>query len=126
MRIKYAKPLKRFRLSRLPDKRYHLVRTMVTQLMEHERITTTSAKAKHIRSTVEALITLGRRYVYQKNLRYKGTFDKMLLTKRARNNFFDNIIPRFADRKGSCTRVKYMHDRNNDRAPVSYLELLGK
>jgi large subunit ribosomal protein L17 len=126
MRIKYAKPLARFRLSRLPDKRYHLIRNLVTQLMEHQRIVTTAAKAKHMRSTVEALIAQGRKYVYQNKLRYKSNFDKILRSPKARENFFDVVVPRFADRKGTCTRVMPLGNRKGDNAPTAFIELIGK
>lgn len=49
------------RLNRSGDHRKALFRNLVTQLFQHERIRTTEAKARAIRSRAEKLITLSRR-----------------------------------------------------------------
>lgn len=126
MRIKYAKPLARFRLTRLPDKRYHLIRNLVTQLMEHQRIRTTAAKAKHMRSTVEALIAQGRKLVYQDKERYKSNIQRILRSPLALKNFYEEVVPRYAERKGTCTRIIPLGNRKGDDAPAAYIELIGK
>jgi large subunit ribosomal protein L17 len=53
--------LKRFKLNRSAKGRKHLLRTMLTQLVEHERIRTTAAKAKAMRSLAERMIALAKR-----------------------------------------------------------------
>ncbi len=49
-----------YRLSRGKDERTALRRTLIRQLFEHERITTTKTKAAAIRGDAEKLITLAR------------------------------------------------------------------
>lgn len=126
MRIIYARPLARFRLSRKPDKRYHLIRNLVTQLITHERIITTSAKAKHMRSTAERVISLARRFVYQRHHYLRGDLEALVTTNEARRKLIEVITPRLADRKGSVTRICYLKNRRGDNAPVSYIEIIGK
>ena len=50
-----------YRLGRTKDQRLGLRRTMVNQLLTHERIQTTRAKAMFIRGEAEKLITLARK-----------------------------------------------------------------
>lgn len=52
---------KKFKLSRNAKQRKHLLRTMLTQLIEHERIRTTTAKAKALRPLAERAIAEAKR-----------------------------------------------------------------
>lgn len=126
MRIKYANPLRRFKLSRLPDKRYHLIRNLVTQLVLHERIVTTSAKAKHMRATVEAVIALARRFAYRDHRYVRGSLEQIITTNAARRKLMEELTPRLKDVKGAVTRVVYLRRRKGDNAPISYIEIVGK
>ena len=49
------------RLGRTTSHRVAMFRNMVTSFLEHEKITTTDAKAKEIRSIAEKMITLGKK-----------------------------------------------------------------
>lgn len=126
MRIIYANPLKKFRLGRLPDKRFHLIRTLVTQLVTHERIVTTTAKAKHMRSTVERIISMAKRIVNRRHEFLRNNIVKMVRTRHAQRKLLEEIVPRLAMNKGSCTRIVYIKQRRGDNASTSYIEILGK
>lgn len=126
MRIKYANPLRKFRLSRLPDKRYHLIRNLVTQLITHERIVTTSAKAKHMRSTVERVLNFANRLVNKNHRHLRSSLNCLVTTKEAQTKLFEEIVPRLADTKGACTRVSFLRKRKGDNAPLSMIEIIGK
>ena len=52
------------KLSRYKDQRVALLRGLVAELMTHERITTTLAKAKETRVIAEKLITHGKKGIY--------------------------------------------------------------
>src|SRR3954469_21430066 len=89
------------RFSRPHNQRKWLLRNLVVSLVEHERITTTLAKAKELRRWAEKAVTLGKR---------GSLADRRLLLARIPNQetvakVFDTIAPRFKDRNGGYTRI---------------------
>lgn len=126
MRIIYPNLRKKFILGRTPDKRYHLIRTLVTQLITHDRIITTSAKAKHMRSTVERVIANAKKIVFRRHDFLKKDINRIVRTKYAQQKLYEILAPRLEQNKGSCTRIKYLKNRKGDNAPVSYIEIIGK
>ena len=116
-----------YRLGRNKDQRLGLRRTMVNQLLTHERIQTTRAKAMFIRGETEKLITLARKSG-------KGTdTDKVnarrLAAARIGNattvkKLFDEIAPRFENRNGGYTRISKLGPRQGDSADMVLIELV--
>ena len=116
-----------FKLGRTKDQRTGLRRTMVKQLFEHERITTTRAKALFIRGEAEKLITIARRSS-------KGTDDQKVHARRlaaARlgdnkliKKLFDEIAPRFEERNGGYTRIYKLGPRLGDSSEMVLIELV--
>ena len=97
-----------------------MFRNMVTSFLEHERITTTDAKAKELRSIAEKMITLGKRGDLHATRQAASYIrDKKVVTK-----LFTTIAPRYADRPGGYTRIIKLGIRPGDTAPVSVLELV--
>jgi large subunit ribosomal protein L17 len=97
-----------------------MFRNMVRSLLTHERIRTTEAKAKELRSVVEKLITLGKRDdVHSRRLAYKVLENHTLVKK-----LFDDIAPRFAGVPGGFSRVVKMGLlRTGDAARMAVIEL---
>jgi large subunit ribosomal protein L17 len=101
---------------------------MIRQLFEHERIQTTRAKAASIRGEAERLITVAR------NSAEGSDIDKVnarrLVAARLGNapevvkKLFDDIAPRFSNRKGGYTRVLKLGPRLGDAAEMVLLELV--
>jgi len=116
-----------YRLGRTKDQRLGLRRTMVNQLLTHERIQTTRAKAMFIRGETEKLITLARKSG-------KGSdTDKMnarrLASARIGNaktvkKLFDEIAPRFENRNGGYTRILKLGPRQGDSSDMVLIELV--
>ena len=116
-----------YRLGRNKDQRLGLRRTMVNQLLTHERIQTTRAKALFIRGETEKLITLARKSG-------KGSdTDKMnarrLASARIGNaktvkKLFDEIAPRFENRNGGYTRILKLGPRLGDSSDMVLIELV--
>jgi large subunit ribosomal protein L17 len=116
-----------YRLGRNKDQRLGLRRTMVNQLLTHERIQTTRAKAMFIRGETEKLITLARKSG-------KGTdTDKVnarrLAAARIGNattvkKLFDEIAPRFENRNGGYTRILKLGPRMGDSSEMVLIELV--
>lgn len=108
-------------LSRTRSHRKATLRNMATSLFLHERIETTTAKAKELRPYAERLITLARRGdVHARRLAAMKIQDRKVLGK-----LFDEIAPRYAERPGGYTRVLKLGNRKGDAAEMSLIELVG-
>jgi large subunit ribosomal protein L17 len=108
------------RLDRMPAHRKALHRNMVTSLFEHERITTTKAKALEVRRTAEKMITRAKEdSVHNRRIIARSLYNEDVLTK-----LFKDIGPRMKERKGGYTRVLKMGFREHDGAEVVILELV--
>jgi len=108
------------RLGRTTSHREAMFRNLVTSFLNHEKITTTDAKAKEIRSVAEKMITLGKRGDLH-SLRQAASYirEKSVVTK-----LFSTIAPRYKDRPGGYTRIVKLGVRQGDAAAVSLIELV--
>lgn len=108
------------KLSRTASHKKATMRNMATSLFRHERIETTTAKAKELRPYAERLITLARRGdVHSRRLAASKVQDREVLGK-----LFDEIAPRYAERPGGYTRVLKLGSRKGDAAEMSLIELV--
>jgi large subunit ribosomal protein L17 len=116
------------KLSRNLGPRNALRKILVKQLFEFERIRTTRAKAEAIRGQAERLITLAKRgnaaeaapaKVHARRLAASRLNDAKIVKK-----LFDDIAPRYAERKGGYTRLTKLGQRDGDRADVVLVELV--
>ncbi len=116
-----------YRLGRTSSARIALRRTMIKQLFEHERITTTFAKAKSIRGEAERLITIARRSG-EANDAGKVHARRLVASRLGSNQpvakLFDDIAPRFAKRPGGYTRIVKLGPRQGDGAQMVVLEFV--
>ncbi len=80
MKIIYRSSDKKFRLSRNAKQRWHLIRILLTQLITHERIKTTSAKAKHLTLTAERVLSKAKKAHLNNDYNLKKTLYAMLTT----------------------------------------------
>lgn len=107
-------------LSRSPSHRKAALRNMATSLIRHERIETTTAKAKELRPFVERLITLGKRGdLHSRRLAGRSISDREILGK-----LFDDVGPRFNERSGGYTRILKLGSRRGDAAEMALIELV--
>lgn len=108
------------RLGRTTSHRIAMFRNMVTSLLNHERVVTTDAKAKEIRSIAEKMITLGKRGDLHA-MRQAAAYirEKSVVTK-----LFSTIAPRYQERQGGYTRIIKLGQRLGDAAPLSVIELV--
>lgn len=117
-----------YRLSRDMDHRTQLRRTLIKQLFEHEKITTTRAKASAIRGQAEKLITLA------KNSSSLSDIEKVNARRLAASylgnandtvkKLFDDLGPRYSKRPGGYTRMLKLGPRLGDAAEMVLLELV--
>ena len=109
------------KLGRSPAHRHALLRNMCTQLIEHERITTTTAKAKWMRPFMEKIMHKAKRGTNaDMNFLYKTLYKTSMVAKVR-----DEIAPRFKDLPAGFTRIEFLGNRLNDKASVSMIELIG-
>ncbi|MGC8786400.1 MAG: 50S ribosomal protein L17 [Anaerolineae bacterium] len=107
-------------LSRDTGARRALFRNLISELIRHERIQTTEAKARAIRGDAEKMITLAKRGdLHARRLVARTISDPELVKK-----LFDEVAPRYADRPGGYTRIIKLEPRQGDAAPQVLLELV--
>jgi len=108
------------RLSRTSTHRRALLRNLATSLFRHERVETTTTKAKELRPYAERLITLARRGdVHARRVAGRKIQDRDVLGK-----LLDDIAPRYAERPGGYTRILKLGNRKGDAAEMSLIELV--
>jgi len=108
------------RLDRSAAHRKALHRNMVTSLFEHERITTTKAKALEVRRTAEKMISRAREdSVHNRRMVARRLYDPAILAK-----LFTDIAPRMKGRPGGYTRIVKLGFRQHDAAELVLLELV--
>jgi large subunit ribosomal protein L17 len=108
------------KLSRYRDQRVALLRGLAADLIRHERITTTLAKAKETRVVTERLITHGKKGgLHQRRLALSQVPDVEVVRK-----VFDDLAPRYAQRPGGYTRIVKLGPRQGDAAPMAVIELV--
>ncbi len=110
------------KLNRTASHRKAMLGNLAVSILEHERVTTTTAKAKEVRGVVERLITYGKNNtLHSIRIAAKTIRDKDILKK-----LFDDIGPAYQDRNGGYTRVIKVGERKGDNAELSIIELVGR
>ena len=112
---------KRNKLSRDAGHRRALVRNLCSQVIQHERIRTTQAKAKVVKPEVEKLITLAKRGDLHARRQALSELnqDKFIVHK-----LFDEVAPRYSGREGGYTRILKLGPHRSDSTEMVYLELV--
>lgn len=109
------------RLGRTTSHRKAMVRNMVTSVLEHERIVTTTPKAKEVRRVVDKMITLGKRGdLHARRQALSFIRDKKVVAK-----LFDTLSQEYMDRQGGYTRIIQTGNRVGDAAAMAILELVN-
>jgi large subunit ribosomal protein L17 len=110
------------KLNRNSSHRKAMFRNMANSLIEHEIIKTTVPKAKELRRVAEPLITLAKSdSVANRRLAFDRLRDKSSVGK-----LFTDLGPRFEERPGGYLRIMKCGYRTGDKAPMAYVELIGR
>ena len=118
------------KLGRTSDQRKAMLRDLATSLIVSERIETTEARAKEVRSVVEKLITLGKkgdlasRRNAAKTLRNVEILNEDDSTQTALQKLFGEIAERYSERQGGYTRILKVGPRRGDGAESVIIELV--
>lgn len=109
------------KLGRTNKHRRSMLANLTRDVINNERIETTETRAKEVRKFVDKLITYGK--------------DGSLVSRRKALAFlhndadtvkkvFDELAPRYANRKGGYTRILKLAERRGDDALMVILELV--
>ena len=111
----------RNKLSRDSAHRRALLRNLCREVIEHERIRTSQAKAKAVKPKLEKLITLAKRgdLHARRQALSELSQDKFLVHK-----LFEEIAPRYAERPGGYARIVKLGPRRSDSTEMVFLELV--
>src|SRR5688500_17620769 len=115
-------PKKGPRLGSGPSHQRQMLSNLALSLFDHERITTTEAKAKMLRPFAEKLITKAKKgTVHDRRQVLSVIEDRDIVHK-----LFSDIGPRFEERNGGYTRILKLGPRNGDAAPMVLMELVDE
>jgi large subunit ribosomal protein L17 len=108
------------KLSRVAPHRNALLRNLVTDLLRHERLTTTLTKAKALRPVAERMVTLGKR----DTLHARRRAARLIRDEDVVRKVFNELAPRYAERPGGYTRIMRLEPRAGDRAEMAIIEMV--
>lgn len=110
------------KLGRPSAHRWALLRNMVSQLIQHERIETTVPKAKELRRVADNMISLGKEGTLAARRKAAG------IVHGDANVFklFSEMAERYKARAGGYTRVLATRIRQGDAAPMAYIEFVDR
>jgi large subunit ribosomal protein L17 len=106
--------------SRRSGHRIALYRNLIADLLEHERIVTTEAKAKEVRGMVDRVISFGK----SGSLHARRQALSVVNDKKVIDKAFEELASRYANRSGGYTRVLKLGPRPGDAAPMAIIELV--
>ena len=102
--------------------RLALLRTQVSQLVEHERIETTIAKAKELRRFADKVVTWGKEGTVAARRHASGVLRREDQVKKV----FGELAERYKDREGGYTRVVRTQRRRDDAAQMAFIEYVDR
>lgn len=125
-------------LGRTSAHRKAMYRNMVTSLLEHERITTTLAKAKELRIVTEKTITTSKKVSelmakpreerskeeQAKVVHAMRMAGRQIRTREIIAKLFNEIAPKYKERAGGYTRIIKTGPRVGDHAEMAIIELV--
>ena len=110
------------RLDRTTEHRTAMFRNLVTSLLEHERIKTTTPKAKELKRFADKIITLGKKgTAHARRIAAADVRDTAVLDK-----LFGEVAERFKSRPGGYTRIVRVGNRAGDNAEMAVIELVDR
>jgi large subunit ribosomal protein L17 len=114
------------KLSRNSDQRKALLRDLVTDIIIHERITTTESKALELQKLTDSMVTLAKKGTLASR-RQAAELVRPELVKEgqtALQKLFAEIGPRYETRLGGYTRIIKTVPRRGDGAPMAIIEFV--
>lgn len=108
--------------SRKKAHREHMLRNLATSLILYEKVDTTLAKAKEIKSFVERLLARSK----GGELNTIRALNAVLFDRNATKKIIDELLPRYKDKKYGFIRSYHLKNRLGDNSPMMRLELVDR
>ncbi len=102
------------KLNRTKNQRTALFRSLANSLILHEKIVTTSTKAKAVKPMVEKLVTRAK----VDSVHNRRQIIKELVQENTTRKMFEVIGPKFKQRPGGYTKIVKLGSRAGDQAPM--------
>ena len=109
------------RLGRNSSHQEAMMRNMVTSLLDHERIVTTTPKAKELRRLADKMISLAKRG----DLHARRQALAVVRSKRVVDKLFTKLKDEYMERNGGYTRIIRTGNRAGDAASMAIIELVN-
>lgn len=109
-------------LSRKADHRRLMVRNILTSLVLYEKVDTTKAKSKVLKSQFDRIIARSKKA----DLAVRRNLEGIILDKSAVKKVIEELIPRYADRESGFTRSYHLKNRLGDNSQMVRIELVDK
>jgi len=109
------------KLSRDSAHRKALLMNLSREIIDHERIKTTQAKAKAVKPELERLITLAKKGDHHSR---RLAMARLGQDKGVVYKLFEEIAPRYAERPGGYLRISKLGPRRSDATEMVVLELV--
>jgi len=113
--------VKKVKLGTDKDHRTALIRNLAMQVIIHDKIKTTAAKAKAVQPFVERLITIAKGENKRNAIRQ---IEKLLQHKDSSKKIFEVLVQKYKSRTSGYTRLTKLGYRNGDNAPLVEISLV--
>lgn len=107
-------------LDRKKQPREMMLRNLASSVIMYEKVKTTQAKAKVVRSMVDKAITVSKKG----DLSSRRQLLALLPQKKAVAKLMDVLGEKYKDRKGGYTRIIKLGSRQGDGADIVQIELV--
>lgn len=97
-----------------------LLSNLAAQIIRAEKVKTTEARAKEVRSLVDNLVTMGKKGDLTSRRRALAVVHDKEITQK----IFSELAERYKERNGGYTRILKLGFRKGDRAPLVQIELV--
>ncbi len=98
-----------------------MLSNLATSVILHEKVKTTTTKAKAVKPIIEKLITAAKKKSLPLAMRY---LNKHLYDKNATKKITRELVDRYKDRDSGYVRVTQLGFRAGDAAPMVQIELV--
>ncbi len=109
------------KFGRVKNQRNALMKGLVLSLVRHGKITTTEPKARELRPLMEKFVTRAK---INTTANKRLVLSRLYNSKIAMKKLFDEIAPKYADRKGGYTRITKLPPRKSDASKMAVIEFV--
>ena len=118
----------RFKAPYTTSKNKSMLRNVVTELIVHGRVEVTLATAKELVGLADEMVTLAKRGDLHARRQaaavVRDVYANTEKTQTALQKLFDEVAPKYTERKGGYARLLKTGNRRGDNAPMAIVELV--